>query len=127
MVMAEKHSISIDGKLYSDLKEYCDLNGLKLNLYTEELIRKQFSIEKFGATPFDMMEKPAVQPVEKTIIDEFYDKAVNGMNAADKVTEKVVESVGGPEKMSDIITDLVFDEKKEENQPKPKRKVTRLN
>lgn len=127
MVMAEKHSISIDGKLYADLKEYCDLNGLKLNLYAEELIRKQFSIEKFGATPFDMMEKPAVQKPEKHVIDELYDKAINNMKEAEKTTEKIVESVGGPEKMNDIITDLVFDEKKEEPQPKPKRKVTRLN
>ena len=128
MAMAEKHSISIDGKLYSNLKEYCELNNLKLNTYVEELIRKQFTIEKFGASPFDKMVDPEPQHQEKKVIDEFYDKAISGMKEAEETTAAIVEAVGGPEKMADAITDLIFDEKKEEKPvEKPKKKVTRLN
>ena len=120
--MAEKHSVSIDGKLYSELKEYCDLNGLKLNIYAEELIRKQFSIEKFGATPFDRMDKPQVREPEKKVIDELYDKSIN---------EKVEPVIGsepeviGPEKKEDEPINEPIHEPISE--PKPKRKVTRLN
>lgn len=127
--MAEKHSISIDGKLYSNLKEYCELNNLKLNAYVEELIRKQFTIEKFGTSPFDKMAEVEPPRQEKKVIDEFYDKAINGMKEPEETTVQIVEAVGGPDKMQDLITDLIFDEKKEEKPvvEKPKKKVTRLN
>ena len=66
---------------------------------------------------------------EKKVIDEFYDKAINGMKESEETTVQIVEAVGGPDKMQDLITDLIFDEKKEEKPvvEKPKKKVTRLN
>ncbi len=45
-------SVSIDDKLYGDIKDYCDINNLRMREYVETLIRKSFMVDKYGATPF---------------------------------------------------------------------------
>lgn len=51
----DKHNISIDGKLWSDIKSFCDTNGLKLNVYCEKLLREAFLSAKFGDIPFGVI------------------------------------------------------------------------
>ena len=50
--MAEKHNISISDKLYNNIREYCQLNQLKVNSFVEDLLRNALNIEKFGVSPF---------------------------------------------------------------------------
>lgn len=46
------HSISINDKLYNEIKEYCDLNKIKVSSFCEELLRKSLNEVKYGDIPF---------------------------------------------------------------------------
>lgn len=47
----KKRSISIDEKLYQDIKSYCEINNLKVLDTIENMLREQFTIEKYGEIP----------------------------------------------------------------------------
>lgn len=51
-----KHSIQISNELYSEIFEYCKINGLKIGQFINDLLAKQFIIEKYGDTPFTKYE-----------------------------------------------------------------------
>ena len=72
------HSISINDKLYSEIKEYCDLNKIKVSSFCEEMLKKTLNEAKYGDIPFgrigsEQINEPnessssnnAVEPVEK--------------------------------------------------------------
>ncbi len=148
----EKHSVSISGRLYADIKDYCDFNGLRVNAFVEELLGKAFTVEKFGDRPFS---KVAVDPGDEegdhTSVAIISPDGRMVRHEVDKEAEElmgeIVESVGGPDKYADAINELIYgpDEKTEEpakvaevvpqkeEKPaeevpqKPKKKVTRLN
>lgn len=66
----KKHSVSIDEQLYQEIKDYCELNDLKINHFVEEILRKQFLIEKYGDTPFSILSKKIeIEPVPPEIAD----------------------------------------------------------
>lgn len=46
------HSISINDKLYSEIKEYCDLNKIKVSSFCEEMLKKALNEAKYGDIPF---------------------------------------------------------------------------
>ena len=54
------YSLKITKKLLADLKEYCELNDLKLSGYIESLVSRGFNEDKFGDAPF-LNKKPAQQ------------------------------------------------------------------
>lgn len=142
--MSEKHSISISDRLYSDIKEYCHLNDLKVNLFVEELIRKSFNVEKFGEKPFskteDIKQDTVVEP--RPIVDEyvkeiesvkFSEKMIEGMKSAEKQMAEIVEETPNIQEIQDAVDNIVFEKKpaieeKPVTEEKPKkRKITRLN
>lgn len=43
--------MEIEKKLYSEIKEYCKLNQLKIGDFINDLLKKAFNIEKFGEAP----------------------------------------------------------------------------
>lgn len=47
----------LDTKLHNEIKEYCKLNGLKVNSFINELLKKAFMREKYGETPFNVKPK----------------------------------------------------------------------
>ena len=44
--------MQVDEKLYAEIKQYCELNGLKIKPFISDLLRKAFNREKFGDGPF---------------------------------------------------------------------------
>ena len=129
--MAEKHSVSIDGKLYSDLKEYCDYNHLKLNAYVEELIRKQFTVEKFGTSPFDMMGgSPYMSQQEMNAIDDYVEKELNRIKQTPPkpaiLPPEINEKVASGEAL-ELVEVQPMEPPTIPVPEKPKKKVTRLN
>jgi len=69
--------IEIDKKLHKEIKEYCRENGLIMKDYVNSLLKKAFTADKFGNTPFEKIEeaKPILptnyeppKPVE-TVLD----------------------------------------------------------
>ena len=51
--MQNKHLVLIYNPLYDEIKEYCDFNGIKVTPFVNELLNKQFLIEKYGESPFE--------------------------------------------------------------------------
>lgn len=47
-----KSMIELDKKLHKEIKEYCQLNGLVMKEYVNSLLKKAFTADKFGETPF---------------------------------------------------------------------------
>lgn len=127
LFMSEKHNISISERLYNDIKEYCKLNELKLNVFVEELIQKSFNVEKFGDTPFAKQEKPESPPKKEPVIVNEYVKELETIRKekAEPVIEQVKEpeSIVEPEPIEKEPEKVVEPPKTQE---KPKRKI-RLN
>lgn len=128
-----KKSISIDEKLYSEIKEYCELNGLKLNEFVESLLRKTFTLEKFGDVPFGKVDEEPEHIVVKTKLINPIDRItvnakltpdgelqiLDDMKKADEEMQEIVKNTENLEEVQEDIDNLVF-----ENKPK---KVIRLN
>lgn len=49
--------IEIDKKLHKEIKEYCRLNNLVMKEYVNSLLKKAFTSDKFGDTPFKKTEE----------------------------------------------------------------------
>lgn len=47
----------IETKLHNEIKEYCKLNNLKVNIFINELLKKAFMREKYGEAPFNVKPK----------------------------------------------------------------------
>lgn len=61
--------MEIDKKLYGDIKEYCNLNGLKTAEYVNSLLKNAFMLDKYGVSPFSK---------ERTVIEhDAFNEAVN--------------------------------------------------
>ena len=56
--------IEIDKKLHKEIKEYCRLNNLVMKEYVNSLLKKAFTADKFGDTPFKKIEE--VKPILPT-------------------------------------------------------------
>lgn len=62
--------IEIDKKLHKDIKEYCQLNGLIMKDFVNKLLKKAFTIEKYGDKPF---AEPKISNLEKEAIEKIKD------------------------------------------------------
>lgn len=108
-------SVSIDDKLYGDIKDYCDINSLRMREYVETLIRKSFMVDKYGETPFakeihNIDPEPAVKEEPK---------------------EEVPTTAIEPQiKIEETPKEIIAEKPKEEipiAENKPQRRVKKLN
>lgn len=44
--------IDIDNKLYKEIENYCAVNSLKIEDLINKFLKRAFTIEKYGETPF---------------------------------------------------------------------------
>lgn len=59
--------MEIDKELYKEIKEYCDLNGIKPKEYANNLLRKAFMEDKYGKTPFKRLTPEMVEESKKKV------------------------------------------------------------
>lgn len=105
--------ISISEKLYNDIKEYCKLNNLKINVFINELLSKSFIIEKHGESPFDRF-KTEYNTLNKiaTFENEYMGKFTNISENIPKVIDEKLED-------DNVEENVTFSEKKEKkDEPK---------
>lgn len=78
--------MEIEKKLYSEIKDYCSINNLKIGDFVNKLLRKAFNIEKYGVAPPFLKEnsvekeennKP-IETEESNGAFEFVEKTENG-------------------------------------------------
>ena len=64
------HKVEISDKTYEDLKEFCNLNDLKIGQLADKLIREGLMIEMYGDVPFTNYKRPTQEQVEavKTVM-----------------------------------------------------------
>lgn len=118
---SKKHNISISDRLYKDIKDYCELNSLKLNEFVESLLKKSFAVEKFGESPFDF----GVKSQEAVVVTPKSQKAEVFEEAVAQIIEKSTETMPTPEEIKDK-TEEIFQKEEPKVEQKPKRKVTKL-
>lgn len=124
----KKHNISVSERLYKDIKAYCELNSLRLNEFVEGLLKKAFTIEKYGEAPFVMagVNKTPSSVFEKTENEKEFEEAF------EKVVKKITkESLPEPkpEEIKEKTEEILKEEPKLDEvklEEKPKRKVTKL-
>lgn len=56
-----KHSVLIDEILYNDIKEYCELNGLKTSEFINQQLKDAFLMEKYGDAPFMQKQEKNIE------------------------------------------------------------------
>lgn len=86
--------VKIDEKLYNSISEYCNINNLKICNFINELLKKQFMLEKYGIKP-SILEKKENNEVAKknetmTITNE--EKVVNKIEHKKSVTPQIEEN-----------------------------------
>jgi len=64
------HKVEISDKTYEDLKEFCNLNDLKIGQLADKLIRDGLMIEMYGDVPFTNYRKPPKEMVEIPVPDK---------------------------------------------------------
>lgn len=81
--------IEIDRKLHKEIKEYCRLNNLIMKEYVNSLLKKAFTADKFGDTPFKKVEEV------KPILSEDYEspEPIKPILPTDYETPEPVETV----------------------------------
>lgn len=115
------HTITINENLYNEIKQYCDLNGLKPSVLCNDLLKKGITELKYGDIPFGVINKvkegPLVSdyivPSDKEFSPPTGDALVANMDEIFSVTPV-------PDKVQEQK------EEKEEVKTKPKTKRTRI-
>ena len=98
--------MNIDKELERDIRSYCNLNGIKFTKYVNDLLKKQFMIEKYGNVPFGKIEETDS------------DKAVSKVESIKPVPIETEEK-----KDTDVQTDSVIQNDKKEAEIKTVRKI----
>jgi hypothetical protein len=105
--MSEKktRSISIDFDLFTEINQYCKANNLKVMSKIEEMLRKQFIIEKWGEIPSIFMpqeneldesekDKPIIETkkieIEKESTDSNESDNISNVNINNKSTKSKI-------------------------------------
>lgn len=57
------HSISISNKLYNEIKDYCNLNNIKISSFCEETLRGQLNNIKYGDIPFGVIKNEHINEI----------------------------------------------------------------
>lgn len=105
--------VEIEQKLYNDIKQYCKLNGLVIKDFVNKLLKKAFTVEKYGEKPFstnEVVSTPYIPTLEVTL--------EGPANLPHITNEKILEKYRKPiekDYYSTIPVDESWEEKLEEN------------
>ena len=100
-------TVNIEDKLYEDIREYCKLNKLTISVFVNDLLKKNFMVEKYDeAPPFFKKRKQEEDAIHEDFLVDY---------TIDQNEGKKKEYVK-PEVIS-------VEEKKEELSPKEKARL----
>jgi predicted CopG family antitoxin len=77
------HSITINEDLYNEIKEYCDLNGLKPSNLCNELLKKSLTELKYGDIPFGVIKSEHISEHKNEQINERINEKLPNENLVD--------------------------------------------
>lgn len=67
-------TIDIDKKLHNEIKEYCNLNNLKISEFVNDILKKALLNEKYGDAPF--LKKVNITPEPVVVEPEVIQPAI---------------------------------------------------
>ena len=117
------HTITINENLYSEIKQYCDLNGLKPSVLCNDLLKKGIAELKYGDIPFGVIKNErAKEALPKTdLVDEY--EIPNKLIANEIIP---VIPMSEPDGTSLLIgMDVVLDKKPIEEKKEEEKKITK--
>lgn len=98
------NKVKIDEKLYSNIFEYCKINGLEIEEYVNNLLKKNFMIDKYGERPsYSQQVIVSNEPVKN--IEEVIEE--NNIQTSEKnsvcaTEEKVIETIEHEENILEV-------------------------
>lgn len=126
--------MEIDKELYKEIKEYCDINGIKPKKYVTELLKKAFMEDKYGISPFKKSEdvivsndafKDAVNSEVRRILSSPKGELEEILNAGAREL-KEPENEAAEEATPVAVQELKKAVKDENENPAKKRTITPL-
>lgn len=117
------HTITINENLYNEIKQYCDLNGLKPSVLCNDLLKKGLTELKYGDIPFGVIKNDRTEEtLPKTdLVDEH---EIPNKLVADEIMP--VMPMSEPDGTSLLIgMDVVLDEKPIEEKKEEEKKITK--
>jgi hypothetical protein len=57
--------VTIKDKLFKDIHSYCSINGLDVETYINDMLKKSFMIEKYGNKPGISVSKKETEPINE--------------------------------------------------------------
>ena len=94
--------MELDKQLYAEIKEYCELNGLKPRDFVHEILKKAFMEEKYGKMPAVIKKSETFQPktgIEIIQVSEEAPEKEEIVKEAEQVvsTPETTEKIGATE------------------------------
>ena len=87
--------MEIDKQLYAEIKEYCELNGLKPRDFIHNILKKAFMEEKYGKAPAvirkSMAEQPKIIEVPSEIKQNFEENAEKQLQSVENTVENEIK------------------------------------
>lgn len=112
------HSITITDSLYNELKEYCDLNNIKVSNLCGDLLKKGINELKYGEIPFGIVVKPVFTPIEQELVPVQPMSEPSGASLDVKLFKSEEKS---EKSIQESVQNVQIEEKKEEIKTKTKR------
>lgn len=126
------HSILINNDLYSEIKQYCDLNGIKPSVLCNDLLKKALNELKYGDIPFGVIGNEQINEHINEQINETLPKEelvdINEMPTK-LVSDEIIPVIpmSEPDGTSLLIgMDVILDKKPlSENKKEEDKKITK--
>lgn len=84
-----KITLTVKDEFIDKVKEYCELNGLKINAYLVELLEKEFLVDKYGdAPPFFKKKEIENIPVETSVVNVKVNTDIESITQAVTLTDE---------------------------------------
>lgn len=93
--------MELDKKLYTEINEFCKLNGLKTRDFIHKILKEAFLREKYGDSPFIKVQ------MTKTAEEE----------ALEKINDLVENQVSVPPEIMEVVDEYFFEMLVEGNKP----------
>lgn len=107
-------NVNIEDTLYEQIREYCKLNKLTISVFVNDLLRKEFMVEKYDEAPPFFKKNKVVVNIPTVRHEE--PMSIQVEVEAPAVDEPVDEPINEPEKPK---------EEKKEEELSPKEKARR--
>jgi hypothetical protein len=68
-------TVNIEDKLYEEIREYCRLNKLTISVFVNDLLKKNFMVEKYDdAPPFFKKKESEIEPIQVDIVKKMVEE-----------------------------------------------------